>query len=217
VTEEILEQLYAAEPAQFVSERKRLERELREAGLGDEADELAARTKPTAPVFAANRLARTDGKDVADLIASGERLTKAHESGEAAALRKEQTELAKRVAGLVRKAQLSDAMEQRLAVLLRTAATDLGSAELMRRGILSEELEPLAFGALAGLALAPPKARPKPESRPQPPKGDRAREEKRRARMRELEKQLAEAQRELDRAERSVAQLTKRLDDARGD
>jgi hypothetical protein len=203
-----LDQLYAAEPEQFVAERKRLERELRDSGRTTEADELAARSKPTVPVFAANRLARERPDDVAALISAGKRLTAAHEAGDPGALRKEQADLGRRVAGLARAAQLSEPMEQRLGVLLRTGASDPDSADLLRRGVLSEELEPTAFGALAGLSLAPPKERPK-QARP----AERAREDRRREQVRELERQLTEARAELKRAERRVEQLTRRLDE----
>ena len=207
-----LEQLYAAEPEQFVAERRRVERELRDAGRAEEADEIAGRKKPPLPVYTANRLARERPEDVARLISAGERLTAGHEAGDADALRKEQAELAKQVAELVRKTgPLSEPMEQRLAVLLRAAASDPESADLLRRGVLSEELEPAAFGALAGLSFAPPKARPKRERA-----ADRAREEKQRAQVRELEKQLAEARAELKRAERRVARLTERLAELSG-
>ena len=216
---DVLEQLYAAEPGQFVAERTRLERELRDAGRAAEADDLAARPKPAVPVFAANRLARDEEDDVAGLIAAGERLSAAHEAGDPGALRTEQADLARRVAGLVQKAQVSDAMEQRLAVLLRTAAGDPDSADLLRRGVLSEELEPAAFGALAGLSLAPQK------KRPAAPKADRATEKKRDARVEELRSELEGARDELrrakrerekaeadvERAERRVAQLERRL------
>jgi hypothetical protein len=226
-----LEQLYAVEPEAFVAERKRLERALREEGRAEEADELAKRRKPSLPVFAANRLARENPDDVADLLSAAERLTAAHAKGDSGALRKEQAELAARVRALVRHAQeaagrpLSDAVEERLAALLRAAASDPDAAALLRRGMLSEELEPAAFGALAGVPLQP--AKPRRESGRD---AERAREQKRQARVAELEDQLAEAQseveqakrelgkaeREVERAERRVATLEGQLGDARG-
>jgi septal ring factor EnvC (AmiA/AmiB activator) len=116
-------------------------------------------------------------------------------------------------------------VEERLAALLRAAATDPDAAMLLRRGVLSEELEPAAFGALAGIPLRPAKAR-----RGSASKADRAREEKRQARVAELEDQLAEAQsarqqakrelakaeRDVERADRRVATLEGKLEDARG-
>ena len=175
-------------------------------------------------MFAANRLAREQGDDVAGLIAAGERLAAAQERGDAEELRGAQRELADRVTSLVRQAELSDAMEQRLAVLLRAAALDPGSAPLLRRGVLAEEVEPTAFDALAGMTIAKPK---RPAAARQEPSG--ATERKQRKHVEELEGELAEARRGLrtaeravaeaekarDRAERRVAQLTERLEKAR--
>jgi hypothetical protein len=225
-----LEQLYGVEPEQFIAERKRLERSLRDSGRTEEADELAQRKKPPLPVFVANRLARVSPDDIAGLISAGERLTAAHAAGDPAELRKEQAELARRIRTLVQKAEaaagqlLSGAMEQRLAVLLRAAASDPASAGLLRRGVLAEEVEPAAFGALAGISLASPKRRQEPDRG-----ADRAFEEKRRARVEDLKSELADArdalrrakrelgkaEAEVKRAERRVAQLADRLDDAR--
>ena len=207
---DVLEQLYAAEPEQFVAERKRLERELRDAGQTAEANQLAARPKPTVPVFVANRLARDESDGVAALISAAERLTAAHEAGDPNALRKEQADLTRRVAELVQKAHVSDAMGQRIAVLLRTAAGDPDSADLLRRGVLSQELEPEAFGAVAGLSLPPRKERPERAR-----VAHRADDDKQRARVKELEQQLAEARADLKRAERRVDQLSKRVDQAK--
>jgi hypothetical protein len=206
-----LEQLYAAGPDEFVAVRKELERALRDEGRTEEANEIAALRKPSAPVFAANRLAREHQDDVAALIDAGDQLVTAHGHGDADALRKAQRELAHRVTTLVRHAELSGAMEQRLAVLLRAAASDPDSAAQLRRGALQEEVEPASFDALAGISLAPPKKRPKPERG-----AERAREKERRARVKELERELANARAELKRAERRVAQLEGRLEDVRG-
>lgn len=226
-----LERLYAVEPEEFVAERKRLERSLRDDGRLEEAAELATLRKPPLPVFAANRLARAEPDDVAWLISAGERLTAAHGAGDPDALRMEQAELAARVKALVRQAEgaagrpLSEPMEQRLAVLLRAAASDPHAAALLRRGVLAEEVEPAAFDALASISLALPKTRKEPDG-----KAARARELKQRERVKELEDELAEArdalrhaerelrnaQTEVERAERRVTRLTERIDDARG-
>ena len=108
-------------------------------------------------------------------------------------------------------------------MLLRAAASNPATASLLRRGVLSDEVEPAAFDALAGLTLSPPKTRPKRE-----PKGEPARERKP-GRVEELEGRLAEATKALreaervrrkaesdhERAARRVAQLTEKLGDAR--
>ncbi len=160
-----LGQLYSVEPDEFVAERKRLERSLRDEGRAEEASEVAGLRKPSQPVFLANRLARQQPDLVAQLIDDGERLKAAHEAGDPEQLRTAQRDLASRVDALVRAApgDQSNATEQRLAVLLRAAASNPATAVLLRRGVLSDEVEPTAFDALAGLTLSPPKTRPKRE------------------------------------------------------
>jgi chromosome segregation ATPase len=222
---DVLERLYAVEPEEFVAERKRLERSLRDDDRTEEADELAKLRKPPLPVFVANRLAREEADLVARLVEDGERLAAAHETGDPEQLRAVQGDLAGRLNALVRHAgELSDAIEQRLSTLLRAAASNPATAAQLRRGVLSEEVEPAAFDALAGMTLAAPKLRPKQERKPGPAR------ERKRAHVEKLEGQLAEAadalreaerefrkaEREHERAARRVAQLTERLDDAAG-
>jgi hypothetical protein len=223
-TSDVLEQLYGAEPDDFVAERKRLERLLRDEGRDEEAAELAKLRKPPVPVYAANRLAREHADDLAKLIAAGERLAGAHGRGDADELRGAQRELTDRVTTLVRQADLTDAMEQRLGVLLRAAVSDADNAELLRRGVLSEEVEPTAFDALAGMKIAKPM---RTSARKREPSATDAR--KRRKQIEELEgelseaksavriaeRQVAAAEKELDRATRRVDQLTERIEKAR--
>jgi hypothetical protein len=227
-----LEQLYSVEPEEFVAERRRLERVLREQGRDEEAADIAGRRKPTLPVHAANRLARARADDVAALIAAAEQIASAHESGEAEQLRRAQAELAQHVRGLVGGSEkaagrsLSDDAEQRLATLLRAAAVDPETAPLLRRGVLAEEVEPSGFDALAGLSLAAPSAGSR-RARPAETK-DARQEAKRREKIDRLERELADArdalrsaeaeldtaQREADRARRRVGDAEKRLERA---
>ena len=67
----------------------------------------------------------------------------AHEAGDAESCAA-QRDLAGRVDALVRTApgDQSNATEQRLATLLRAAATNPATAKLLRQGVLSEEVEP---------------------------------------------------------------------------
>ena len=99
---EILEQLYAVEPDEFVAERKRLEKSLRDEGRAEEAAEVAELRKPSQPVFLANRLARWQPDLVAQLVDAGERLAAAHKAGDAEQLRTVQRDLAGRVDALIR-------------------------------------------------------------------------------------------------------------------
>ncbi|MGH3017296.1 MAG: hypothetical protein ACRDLU_02855 [Gaiellaceae bacterium] len=225
VEPDVLEQLYAVEPEEFVAERKRLERSLRDEGRTEDADELAGLRKPPLPVYAANRLARERSDDVAQLISTGERLAAAHGAGDPAELRTAQAELTDRVTTLVRHAgELSEAVEQRLAMLLRASASNPATAALLRRGVLSEEVEPAAFEALAGMTLAAPKPRPKQERKPEPARerkgGHVEKLEGQLAEatdaLRDAERELRKAERDHERAARRVAQIRERLEEARG-
>ena len=112
---------------------------------------------------------------------------------------------------------VSDAIEQRLATLLRAAATNPATATLLRQGVLSEEVEPTAFDALAGMTLAAPKARPKRETKPEPARGRKpGRVEELEGKLAEARKALRQAERDRERAARRVAQLEKQLEDASG-
>lgn len=212
-----LEHLYAVEPEDFVAERKRLERELRDQGRTDEAVEVAGRRKPTLPVFAANRLALRRRAEVGKLLDTAERLAEAHESGNREALRDAQVELNERIRSLVNDAEdaagrpLSEAAEQRLATLLRAAAVDAEVAPLLRRGVLAEELEPAGFDALAGLSLAAP---PRREASPRETARAR-RDAERQAKVERIERDLADARRALRDAEDELTAAERQAERAR--
>jgi hypothetical protein len=226
---EALEQLYAVDPEDFVAERKRLERELRDRGETEAAADIAGRRKPTVPVFAANRLARTRAADVGKLIDAAHRIAAAHESGDRERLREAQADLADRVRDLLRHAEqadgrpLSEAAEQRLASLLRAAAVDPNAAELLHRGVLAEELAPAGFDALAGLSLAsaPKRAASSAQADARATRRQSERDAKlaeverdladARGALRDAEKELTAAERQADRARKRVAELEERL------
>jgi hypothetical protein len=227
-----LERLYGVEPEEFVAERKRLERELKDSGDTEAAADVAGRKKPTLPVFAANRLARNRAADVGKLIDAAARVAKAHESSDREAVREAQTDFADRLRELVQSAEeatrrpLSETAEQRLASLLRSAAIDPDSAQLLRRGILSDELEPAGFDALLGLSLAAAPERgasaSKTDARSRRAEEQRAKAAQlerdladARATLRHAESELTAAQRQADRARRHVADLEERLQRAR--
>ena len=218
----VFTQLYAVEPEVFVAERKRLARALRDEGRQEEAEEVAARPKPTLPVFAANRLARERADEIAELIDVAEELTAAHRTANAAKLRDAQSRLGEAIRAVVAQAEavtgrsLSEAMEQRLGATLRAAATDSSKVPLLRGGVLSEELEPTGFDALAGLPL--PRSK---KSTTRKPKRTRARTASKRsqtargARIESPETELEEASDELRTAERALAEAERREKRAR--
>ncbi|HEX6491709.1 MAG TPA: hypothetical protein VF002_10120 [Gaiellaceae bacterium] len=107
---------------------------------------------------------------------------------------------------------VSDALVERIAKTLEAAALDTGSRFLLRAGVLSEELEPPGFEALAGLT-PPPKARAPgaragaegDETAPARRAVQAAREE-----VRERARETTEAEREAKRAESAAASARRR-------
>jgi hypothetical protein len=216
---DVVAELYGAPLEEFVAERTKLARKLRDEGRDDESKEIASLRKPTLPAYLANRLAHDRPQDVNGLLDAAEKLASAHGSGDPEKLRRAQSDLAERVRALVPLAsdvsgrEVSEPVEHRLAETLRAAATDPESAPLLRRGVLQEEVETSGFEALAGVKLAPAKggaSKAAPARRRA--KGD--------PRVGQLRKDLAAARQEassaeaaLKTAEREATRARKRVSD----
>ena len=205
------ERLLAAAPEDFVAERARVARELREEGRADEARLVAELRKPPLVVLAVNRAARDRPQAARDAADAAERVRAAQLSGDAEGYRKARDDL-DRASGLlaeVATARLSrgkavgEAMRRRVADLLRAAAADDGARDALVRGALTEELEAPGFAPFEGASFAAPASR-----RAKPPERDR-RAEKRHAREQELRAELELAKRELRAAERTVTEATR--------
>lgn len=211
------EKLLAVTPEEFVAERTRLARELREAGREEEAQVVSGLRKPSLVVLAVNRAARDRPQAARDAAAAAERVRKAQLSGEAEAYRQALDDLEcasallaeVAVARLSRGKEASDAMRRRVNDLLRAATADDRARESLARGALVEELEAPGFSPFEGAAFPPRQS----TGRGKPAPADR-REERRRARERELRHELERAQEELQAAERSLAAATRERDRA---
>jgi hypothetical protein len=215
-----LDGLYALPADEFTDARNELAKRLRAAGQRDEADEIKALRRPTAPAALVNRLARESTKDVKRLLKAGDDLRKAHGKG-GAALRTAAEAERDAVDALLADARdlepdASDATLMRVASTLRAAAADARSRPLLERGRLETDVEPQGFEALAGMSIAPP---PKGKGKaPAKPKPDRRKLDAEKAHVRELREQAAgarraasEAAREADRVERELAKAEERL------
>ena len=213
-----LDGLYALPADEFTDARNELAKRLRAAGQRDEADEIKALRRPTAPAALVNRLARESTKDVKRLLKAGDDLRKAHGKG-GAALRTAAEAERDAVDSLLADAReiepdASDATLMRVASTLRAAAADAKSRPLLERGRLETDVEPQGFEALAGMSIAPP---PKGKA-PAKPKPDRRKLDAEKAHVRELREQAAgarraasEAAREADRVERELTKAEERL------
>lgn len=213
-----LDGLYGLPADEFTAARNELAKRLRSAGQAEEADEVKALRRPTAPAALVNRLARESAKDVGKLLEAGEDLRKAHGAG-GSALRTAAEGERRAIDGLLAEARrldpdASDATLMRVASTLRAAASDPKTRPLLERGRLETDVEPHGFEALEGVTIAPPKDGGPPAK----PKPDRRKLDEERARVRELHEQAtaakraaSEAQREAQRAGRELAKAEERL------
>jgi hypothetical protein len=231
------EALLAVAPDDFVEERKRIVRALREKKRRDDADVVAALKKPPPVVLAVNRAARDRSEAAKAAVRSAERVAKTQLGSDPDAYRAALAELddALELIAEVALAHLSksgkpptESVTRRLRALLRNAVADEDARKELARGVLREETETAGFGAFAG--VTPASARRKPATKAA--EAQRKREdEKRRTRQKALRGELARAEKALaaarseerqatrsrERAEQAVESLRARLDDGQED
>jgi hypothetical protein len=205
------EKLLAVVADEFVAERQRLARELREAGRSDEAATVARLRKPPPVVLAVNRAVRARPKAARRASDAALRVKKTQVDGEPDAYRRALDELDGSLDLLAQVAVAhvaprgkgaSDAMRRRIHDLLRSAVADDGAREALRRGVLVEEQEASGFSPFAGMS-------PQPGRRgggTAAPSQAKQRDAKRREREQALRDELTRAEQELHEAEQSVRQ-----------
>jgi hypothetical protein len=210
-------QVLGAAPENFVAERDRIARELKQAGRDEDARAIAALRKPSAVVLAVNRAARDRPQVARDAARSAEEVAKTQLSGDAekyANARKDLDEALARladvaVAQLSRTKTATESMRRRVAELLRSAIADPDARAALERGVLQEEGDAAGFSAFAGMA-PPPAKRTKPGRTKEAGKREQAKRERRQR----LEAELAEAEEALDAAERALATASRERDKA---
>jgi len=202
--EHALAELYDAAPEDFVAERKRLAKELKDEGSTDDAAHLTKVRKPTVAAWALNRLARDQRRDIDLLLDSGHRM-RAAQAGVLRGDARETFEQAQRteretIARLVDEAErllaerggASAAVRGQIAASLHAAAVSESGRELLAAGRFTQPITLEGFDALAGLA-------PPPSKRKAAPKPSRDTEE-----LKEARAELAEARKRLRAAERTA-------------
>ena len=203
------ERLLAVKPEEFVEERARIARTLRNEGRADDARAVAGLKKPSLVVLAVNRAARDRPQAAKDAASAAERLGPAQLSGDADRYRDvlKQMEQASMLladvalANLSRGKRPSDTTRRRVAELLRGALAGEETRRRLVRGALVEEVEAPGFDAFAGVpmpAQAKQRARAKPSD---PDRSRRAREA--------LQAEIEETRRSLDDAERRVREAAR--------
>ena len=233
-----VDELYGLPLDEFTAARNALAKKLRADGERERADEVKALAKPSVAVWTVNQLARRRGAAVGKLLEAGESLRRAQEQalagGGPAKLREAAKKERELVARLRRDARdlltesgrpAGDALLERVAATLSSAAVDPEARPLLEAGRLTEEVEASGFDAFAGMALpaagkakaAPAKAKATKE-KVAPPKRDaagerrRAAEESRRAAA--LRRRASELDREARTAEREAARAAKEAERA---
>jgi hypothetical protein len=214
VDDELLDRLANAPFGDWVSERDAVAKELRGEGRREEADEVKQLRKPSAPVWAANQLARRRPRCIQRLVEAAERLRTAQASRRedfATARAEERDALEAAVAEgrsiLAEAGAESEAMASRLEKTLRSAAATEATADVLRAGRLAEELEAAGFDALLGaFSAATPAAKPK-KSTPR----------RRQAELQAARKRVEAAREAATGARKNAREAERRADAARRD
>jgi hypothetical protein len=209
------ERLLAVAPEDFVTERNRVARELKDDGRAEDAQAVAALKKPSAVVLAVNRAARDRSAAARDAVKAAERVRKTQLAGKPDQFESATADLERAlglladvaVAMLSRGKTASEAMRRRVNDLLRAALAGEESREALARGVLVEELEASGFSSFEGMAV------PQRRAGGRRPKTSRS-GERRRAREQELRAELAAAEETLRDAKRSLADAVRERDRA---
>lgn len=203
------EMLFSVAPDEFVGERQRVARKLRDAGRAADAAVVAKLRKPPPVVLAVNRAARDRPKAARAAAEAASRVKKTQVGADTAAFRaalkelEESLELLAEVAlaHLARAGKRPSAsMRHRLHDLLRNAMADDDARAALTRGVLRDETETAGFELFAGMA---PARRSRPSGDTARARDPKSEEEKRRQHEEALRKELAHAEERLDEARRS--------------
>ena len=209
-----LDALYQLPVDRFTAARNELAKRLRADGQGEDAQQVKALRKPTAAVWLINRLAREDELDIQRLLKAGESMTRTQakvargQSGEAfLEARREEQRALERLAHAARKLAdregVGSSAIDRATQTLRAAALTEEGRKLLKRGRLTEELQPPGFEALTGLTFAP-----RPHAQEDTADGQRGKLKEARESLRHLRTQ----QRELRAAARAAARAADRAE-----
>ena len=212
-----VDELYRLPLSEFTSARNELAKKLKADGRAEEADDVKALRKPTVAVWLVNRLAQERELDVQRLRKAGETLAKAtagRSSDEFLEAQHEQHRALARLGDAARelasREKVGAAAADRALETLRAASLTEEGRELLKRGRVTEELEPPGFEALAGLVGSAPPKRGKPSK-----EDTRARLKQARDRVKELRTAAREADAAVRAAERDAERATKEAGAAR--
>jgi hypothetical protein len=157
--DEVADELYGAEPEQFIELRKARAAEARAAGDRDLAKQITQLRRPTRSAWVVNLLSGQAAQELTDLLDLGAALAEAQQRLSVAELRKLSSQRHAAIAALVRRgSQLAEvhghtATESTLREVsdtLQAALSDPSVAEVVRAGHLSQAQEYGGFGPQFG-------------------------------------------------------------------
>jgi hypothetical protein len=222
-----LDRLYGLPLGEFTAARNELAKQLRGEGNREEAEHVKALRKPSVAAWLVNRIARERELDVQRLLKASETLRSAQAEAAAghteafADARRDEHQALERLAEAAQEIAAREgsgqaAVAQATQTLRAAALTDEGR-ELLKRGRLSEELEPPGFEALTGLVPAQPRKGKRKRGEEPQQAVRKAREQVKRLREQEREADAAAraAEREAERAEQEAAKLREQATQAR--
>jgi hypothetical protein len=220
--EEAADELYGLPPDQFVPRRKELAKELRGSGDRAAAGAVEKLRKPTLPAWTVNQLARRQELDVRRLLKAGESLRK--RSKDAESFREARLEEGSMIRRLVTAAREiledegrspSDTTLATVANLLRSAAIDESSRDLLAKGRLTGDIAPADSFDLLSAALPKQGSRARKGKQGASNRSAQRRAEQEAREAEQLQRDLADAEQRLAEAERSFQQAEKQLAEQR--
>jgi hypothetical protein len=214
------ERLLAVPPAAFVDERKKLVRQLRDEGRGEEAKAVAAMTKPSPVVLAVNRAARDRPQAAKDAADAAERLARTQLSGKpdqyaelVAEMGKASNLLGEVALANLSKGTASETVRRRVSDHVRGALSSKDTRDLLVRGALIDEVAPAGFDAFGGLPIPRTKTKPKQDSARNAQREAKARQKQLQTEIRGVRQELADAERIVSKATLARDTLAARLEE----
>ncbi|MET0763518.1 MAG: hypothetical protein ABWY29_01540 [Blastococcus sp.] len=227
--DEVVNELYALPPEEFIPARKAREDEAKADGDRALAKEIAALPKPSTAAWVSNLLVREQPDDIAGLVELGGLVREAQQSLAGDQVRALDVQRRQLIAALTRQARslayerghpVSTSVATQVEETLRAAMADPDAGEALLTGRLTAPLSysGLGMGERPHLRVVPP---PKAEKPAPPTRAPREKatgdvEERRRRKEEEEVRRAAEEKRrrELAEAEREVEEATAAADEA---
>ena len=221
-----IDELYAADPDEFMERRRTLAAAAKKAGLAPAAKEIAALRKPTRSAYTVNQLTRSDPDRVSELVELGHQLRQAEHSVDAkqirdltARRRRLVDELTRRAFEIVEEDSPSSALRDEVVATLTAALADDDVAGQLADGTLVKPArwEGFGFGGSPDLKVVPAAPASHPATRPVAKKGlsKRESEDARRLAAAAEAAEHAAAKAAADQAKRAaLADARRAVDDA---